>query len=234
MNDILCFGNTFIFPNLEIAPKKFADIKITPELSKPKFFLDLWESEVPVNLMILYQMWHRIYSTRDNSRLERIGDKFLEAQREDWEKNKFFAGTRIDVQRDEMVINHLQPDRSVLKYALDIASLPKDHYIGQYFYLNLARRQREELLGRSESLPQETGPLLEKLLGPHANEAGAVLQYVAPRVEYHEETKMRNIRIKMEISRHISKAVALSLEDFDMSINSTYGIFEEGHVYTLR
>ena len=184
---VLAEHDGFLFERLSVAGKQY-DFFLPKALLDGKKDQSSWWSYAQAtpdvvlpNGVILYQMMHRLYSLRNDLRQQGAGA--LAVQRDDWAKNYPHLGTRIDYIPGnlEATIQHLQPDKTVSALSLTMPVFTPHESDPNWSYLVLAKEQPESKLGTKESLPPGAWPVLQGLLGAHAEEVGAVCQYVSPR-----------------------------------------------------
>ena len=209
-------GSWYVFESLEITPGRYAHIALNTALLDGKKDQPTWWSYaqktpgvIIPNGVIEYQMMHRLFTLRNDPSKRDVCAGALAVLREDWTKNYPHLGTRIDYVPNslEATIQHLQPDKTISPVSLTIPAFTPHKSDANWSYLILAKEQPENKLSTMEPLPPAALLVLRGLLGAHAEEAGAVCQYVSPR----KDSNLREVRLWVPSAQNRSSPRALVL-----------------------
>jgi hypothetical protein len=226
---IVCDGDRYVFENLEVGTGRYEHIALNTALldsGNKRNQTQWWDyaktSDEVLPNGVIYQMMHRIYSLRNDAGMQDVCNGALQVLREDWATHYPHTGTRIEYGAGlEATIQHLQPDKSIVPVTLGVPAFTR--HDDKWSYVTLAAEQAESKLGTMSTLPTGALPFMAALLGSHAEEAGAVCQYVSTR----KSGKLREARlwVPMAANRNDVRALVLGVS-FNVYAND--GINGEG------
>lgn len=220
---ILDDGQGFVFEHLQLAPHQYQTVRLNYALldgGSNKTQTQWWDHSksstdaVLPNGIVIYQMMRRLYSLRDDPGMQDTITAVRELMKADWSNPWRHSGTRINYQPGSVdaVVEQLQLDGTITSQSLPIPAYEK--FDDNWSYLIMAQEQPESALCTTASLPATALPVLEALLGPHADEAAPVFQYLSTR----KGTNLREVRLwtPMLANRNDVRALVLGVYGVDI------------------